>query len=158
MKDINTTNEIGKIITDSGIDDYVKKMADLWQSAKKVQTHSAFWSTNKVSFVAVTNFLLIAIKDIVNYVESLPASGADKKATVVNSIAKLYDTVIVDVMPIWLKPFSGMIRSIIVGEVAPAVVDFVADEIAQPTPLPTPATPVVTAQVFGVPGREDLPS
>jgi hypothetical protein len=155
MKDITITNEIGKVIVDSGLDKYVSTMISNWEAS--IKTPSWF---NKASFVSVVNFLLVALDDVILYVESLPASGPDKKATVINTVAKLYDNVIVAAMPIWLKPFSSMIRSIVIGEMLPATVDFIVDKYNSSSwAVQTPtATPTVTAQMFGEPGDPFLPN
>ena len=149
MININVTNEIGKVIVDSGLETYVANMLKTWIAAKTAS--SSWFSSAKADFVAVTNFLLTATDDVVNYVEALPASGPDKKATVIDTVTKLYDKVVPEALPIWLKPFSGIIRDIIIGQVLPAVVDFVASKL-------TTTNPVVNSQMFGVPGREDLNS
>ena len=153
MNDINVTGPIGKVIVDSGVETYIQNMAVKWDGAK---TASPWWKVwKKVSFVAITNFLLLGLDDLVNYVDGLIASGIDKKATVLDALTKIYDKIIYEAMPVWLKPFSPLIRKIVIGEIIPAAIDFFVSQYHNGSW--NKKDPQVIAQVFGMPGDTRLP-
>ena len=89
--------------------------------------------------------------------------GADKKATVLVAVEKLYDYVIREAMPIWLKPFSGLIKKhIIFGLLSPAI-DWIVQKYREgdwrkPSQEEVVAQWTVKAQSFGIPfGGGPLP-
>lgn len=150
---IHETGPLGKVIVDSGVETYVSNMAAKWDAQK---TASPWWQVwKKVSFVSVTNFLLKALDDLINYVDGLIAENIDKKATVIDAATKLYDKIIYEAMPVWLKPFSPMIRKIIIGQVLPAVVDYIV--AGYHSGSWNKKDPEVIAQMFGAPGDDRLP-
>ena len=87
-----------------------------------------FWKSSKLGLVAVTNFLLVALDNLVNYIDDKLESGPDKKATVLASVEKLYDHVIKEAMPIWLKPLSPSIKNLIINVVLSSSIDFIVDK------------------------------
>jgi len=148
MSDIHVTGPVGKAVADSGIENYIETMAVKWDESK---TASKWWQVwKKVSFVAITNFLLSRMDDLVSYVDSLVASGIDKKATVLDALTRIYDKIIYQAMPIWLKPFSPLIRTIVIGQIIPAAIDFFVTKYREGSW--NKKDPEVVAQLFGVPG------
>lgn len=148
MSDIHVTGPVGKAIADTGIEAYIETMAVKWDEARK---DSKWWQVwKKVSFVAITNFLLARMDDLISYVDGLVAAGIDKKATVLVAIAKIYDKIIYEAMPIWMKPFSPLIRAIVVGQIIPAAIDFFVGKYREGSW--NKKDPEVMAQLFGVPG------
>ena len=126
MSDFNAVNAIGSIIVDPNIDKYVMSMVAEWQATK---TTSPWWKVwKRVSFVSVTNFLLTSLADLIVYLDGTDASGVDKKATVLKAIEVLYDAIIVDAMPIYLKPFAALIRNIIINQVLSPTLDWLVDK------------------------------
>lgn len=123
----NTTSGlVGKVITDTGIESFIKIMAAKWDEERQPSPWWKFWK--KVSFVAVTNFLLASLDDLIAYVDGIIFNSLDKKATVLDAMGRLYDTVVIAAMPIWLKPFAPMIRRIIIDEVVSTAIDWIVDK------------------------------
>ena len=148
MSDIHVTGLIGKAIADSGIENYMETMAVKWDESKSSSKWWQLWK--KVSFIAITNFLLARLDDLISYVDNLVASGIDKKATVLDALTRIYDKIIYEAMPIWLKPFSPLIRGIVIGQIIPAAIDFFVSKYREGSW--NKKDPEVVAQLFGVPG------
>ena len=152
MADIYVTGPVGAVIADTGIENYIKAMALKWDQSK---TTSSWWQVwKKVSFVSITNFLLGCLDDLIAYVDGLIGTGMDKKATVLDAITKMYDKVIYEAMPMWMKPFSPLIRKIVIGEIIPAAIDFIVSKYHDGSW--NKKDPEVVAQLFGVPGQQIL--
>lgn len=148
MSDIFVTQPIGKVIEDSGIENYIETMAVKWEECK---TSSKWWQVWKqVSFIAITNFLLARLDDLIGYVDGFIDSRVDKKATVLDAAARIYDNIIYQAMPFWMKPFSPLVRAIVIGQILPAAIDFMVGKYRQGSWIKK--DPEVTAQLFGVPG------
>lgn len=81
--------------------------------------------TGKVPFKDVLRFMMDATDDLVVLVEGLVFNGQDKKATVIKALETLYDNVIEGVLPMWLKPFSGMIKYIVIDVVIDKLIDYI---------------------------------
>ena len=121
-------NPIGEVQGVEKIDNMVAALANTWDENKLNLEKSSwwmFWKSSRMGMVAVTNFLLVSLDNLVNYIDDKLESGPDKKATVLASIEKLYDHVIREAMPIWLKPFSPAVKNLIVNVVMSSAIDFV---------------------------------
>ena len=147
MEDIHVTGPVGKAVVDSGIENYVLSMATKWDENKK---QSKWWQVwKKISFIPITNFLLARMDDLVSYVDGLVASGIDKKATLLAALTRIYDKIIYEAMPVWMKPFSPLIRAIVIGQIIPAAIDFFVSKYREGSW--NKKDPEVVAQLFGVP-------
>lgn len=71
-----------------------------------------------------TIFMISVIDELVLFVEDIIPDGADKKIAVLTLINRLYDYIVVQAFPIWLKPFSNTIKNIIVGVLISNLIDF----------------------------------
>ena len=154
-------NPIGDSKVDDMIDAYVEIMAEEWESAKESSAWWKFWK--RISFVQVTDFLLKALDDLIAYVDEwVDTNGADKKATVLEAVSNLYDYVIKEAMPIWMKPFAGPIKTYIIREVMSPAIDWIVDKYRngdwrKPTQEEVVAQWQVRAQSLGLPFGGNLP-
>lgn len=73
---------------------------------------------------AAVEFLFTALDELITYVEG-QFDGLDKKALVLQAVGGIYDVVVVGLLPFWLKPFAGLVRSFVVDTVASVAVDFI---------------------------------
>lgn len=144
---IHVAGPIGQVIADSGVENYITAMAVTWDENKVESKWWQFWK--KVSFISVTNFLLKSLDDLINYVDNLIARNVDKKATVIDAITRLYDKIIFQAMPIWLKPFSPLIRKIVIDQIMSAAIDYFVSKYHDGSW--NKKDPEVVAQMFGVP-------
>lgn len=125
------SNPVGEVQEVKEIENLVNALAITWDEKKESVDKTPwwkFWKSSRLGLVAVTNFLLVALDNLVNYIDDKLESGPDKKATVLASIEKLYDYVIKEAMPMWLKPLSPAIKNLIINVVISSAIDFVVDK------------------------------
>lgn len=103
-------NPVGEPHRIEEVENKVQFYCRLWDSRKD---HKSMWLP-KVSMSAVTNFLLMALDDFVILVSSIAIPGPDKKATVLKAIECIYDYTVREAMPIWLRPFAGVVKQYVV--------------------------------------------
>jgi hypothetical protein len=124
MKD--ESNSVGEVVQIEAIDLYIQELIKEWDENKESVPWYKIW--HKVSMSRVTNFLMNAIDDLICYVDDVVDKGADKKATVINAIEKLYDYVIREALPIWLKPFAGSVKNYIIHVLVSNAIDWMVDK------------------------------
>ena len=122
----DTANPVGTAHVDDNIDNFVTVMSAEWDATKEDIPWWAFW--RRISITRVTNFLLSVLDDLIAYVDDLLDAGPDKKATVMDAIERLYDYVIAEALPIWLKPFAGAIKNYVLKDVISPAIDWIVDK------------------------------
>lgn len=159
----SNANPVGEVKLDEAIDGYVKIMAAEWDANKEVVSWWRIFTKVKVNFNHVTDFLLKALDDLIAYVDEwVDSNGADKKATVLAAVSKLYDYVIKEAMPIWMKPFAGPIKNYVIEGILSPSIDWIVDKYRngdwrKPTQEEVVAQWEIKAQSFGVPFGGSLP-
>lgn len=151
-----TVHPVGDIVKDDNLEKFIEAMVAVWDENKVVPHWWQFWK--KVNFHKIANFLINCLDDLISYFIAHNIPGADKKATVLHVLGRVYDVIIVGVMPLYLKPFSLAIRSFILNVVVSSAIDWIVDKYAKGEWRPKPEEQVVAqwvqlhAQIFGVPG------
>lgn len=110
------------------LDNAIKDLLVLWQ-AETEDSNAPWWKfwVRNTTLHHVTEFLLRSLDTFIIAVDDKLDKGPDKKATVLAALAVVYDTIIVGVLPLYLKPFSGTIKDIIIyGLLANAIDMFVS--------------------------------
>lgn len=98
---------------------------------KKIINYAIAWDEqskkwrSKIDFSKITNFLLLAMDDFIVILGEKMIPGADKKATVLDAVDKLYEYVIKEAMPIWMKPFAKPIKHFIIYILVSSAIDWV---------------------------------
>lgn len=102
---------------DTLIQDEITKIKAAWA---EVQTKNR---------LAAISTLIQAVDDLVNFVETkfVSTAGADKKAMVMSAIDTLYSDTLGAVLPLWLKPFSGLIQAAVNDGVS-VLIDFIVSK------------------------------
>ena len=86
---------------------------------------STWFNWDEFSLVGAVSFILNSLDHFIKLIEQFnDLSGADKKATVLNAVAKLYDYIAKEALPIWLKPFSAKIKHFLVYVAISYLIDF----------------------------------
>jgi len=90
----------------------------------------------------IFQFLLNAVDVFIVLIEKeMPQlAGADKKATVLNAAGFLYDALIANSLPIWLRPFNGQIKALLIDVVLSAIIDFIVSKYNVGSWVVTPTT------------------
>jgi hypothetical protein len=130
MADLPVANPVGKVQLVEGIDAYIQKMSDQWDSVKPAA--EPWWKVWKMASVkalqAATKFMLSALDDLILFVDEQIDNGPDKKATVLDAVDKLYDFVVAEALPAWAKPFASQVKHYIVYCVISSAIDFMVDK------------------------------
>lgn len=125
--DNELANPIGDVKVDETIENYVQVVVNEWDQAKVDYPWWKIWKRR--SMVAMTKFLLKALDDLVAYVdEVIDTSGADKKATVLRAIEMIYDYIIREAMPIWMRPFASKVKSIVILDIISPAIDWMVEK------------------------------
>jgi hypothetical protein len=78
---------------------------------------------------AAVEFLTNTVDELIRWVEqTFQLDGAKKKELVLAAVDKIYDTVIVGMLPFWARPFSGLIKKFVVDTVANVLIDFIVSK------------------------------
>lgn len=104
------------------IRDKIDEVINYW-----VENHPeilVWWKRVSVNWVEIVGFLVMAGDYFIKTVDDLLENGPDKKATVMSAIEEVYDFIVPNLMPIWLKPFSGQIKSFVFGVVINIIIDY----------------------------------
>lgn len=83
---------------------------------------------NKKNISDCTTFLLDCLDDSIQQAQTLPLQGADKKVLVLSIILEIYNVVISKNLPIYLKPFDLIIKTILIQIVISKLIDFIVDK------------------------------
>jgi hypothetical protein len=124
----------GVIHNVADMDKRILALADEWDAAKKENEKNwweiwKFWKWGaKIDLGQVTKFLLDSLDEFINMVDDKLFEGADKKATVLKYIDTLYEYVIREAVPIWLKPFAGTIKNYIIYKVISTSIDWIVSK------------------------------
>jgi len=120
-------NPVGVAVESDVIELYIDHLINEWEISKEpnVPWYKIWY---KISLNRVTTFLLSALDDLVAYVDDVVDNGANKKATVLLAIEKLYDYVIREAMPLWMKPFAAPIKNYIINTLISHAIDWMVDK------------------------------
>jgi hypothetical protein len=95
----------------------------LWNTEHPAQGGWAILS-GKVPLNEVVRFLIESTDEFVVMVGGMVGSTGDVKTIVLDLIGKLYDVIIAGVLPIWIRPFSGTIKYIIINVILANLMDY----------------------------------
>jgi hypothetical protein len=104
----------------------VNELLNVWKAENPIR--KGFFSilfNAKVSFNKVTAFLINSMDEFVQLIDDQLIDSADKKATVMVYVEKLYDEIVTLSLPIFLKPFSMPIKRFVIMVVVSGAIDFV---------------------------------
>jgi len=152
----DTVNPVGNVVVDANLDKFVEAMAAVWDENHESVSWWQFWK--RVNFHTVTNFLINCLDDLISYFVEHNIPGADKKATVFEVLGNLYDYIIQGMLPIYLRPFSGMVKNFIINTVVSNAIDWIVEKYKNGEWKPKSQAEVVAqwnmmhAQLFGVSG------
>ncbi len=117
------TDEVQEVL--NSIDAFLMNLKDEWDAENQANAKAGWFAVNRVRLVSGTVFIIRSLDRMIQFVEDLIPEGKDKKAAVMMVVGNLYDYVVVEAFPMWMKPFSPAIRRIIVEVVVASVIDFV---------------------------------
>jgi hypothetical protein len=156
MKIRDTVNPVGNVVEDPAVEKFVESMIRVWDNTKPQIKWWQVWKRIRIRVVA--NFLIHCLDDLISYFIQYSIPGADKKATVLAVIGKIYDHIIKEAMPFCLRIFAGTVRNYVINELVSAAIDWIVEKYKSGNWRPKPVEEVMAqwttlhAQLFGVPG------
>lgn len=100
-----------------------------------LQTYMRIWNQSKqrrawIKFDSskITNFLMKALDDFIVAVDESGMLGPDKKATVLFAVARLYDYVVREGMPVWMAPFAGVVKQYVIYVLISNSIDWIVSK------------------------------
>lgn len=138
-----TLNPVGNFQMLDRVEGYLDNLIAKWKLENPPSSWWRVWSKAKIGFVTITAFLINGLDELIQIVEdAVDVSGPDKKATVIKAITRVYDFVIKEAMPMWLRPFSPAIKNFIINVVISYAVDFIVEKYNNGNWLPPIEKPV----------------
>lgn len=119
--ELDKVNPIGKVQLIPEFEEKIIELSNQWDEKIK---NSNSWFKNKVSITTITLFLLGALDELIVTINEFLESGPDKKATVLNGLDRLYEYVLREGIPIWLRPFASVIKNYIIYSLASSAIDY----------------------------------
>lgn len=128
MKIQSESDPIGAVQKTIKFEEKIIALSNDWD--EKIKTISKkWWSVNKTRISLATIFLLNSLDELIIFAnEVVKSSGADKKATVLDGIDKLYDYVALEAFPIWLRPFATVIKQYVIYTLISSFVDYIVEK------------------------------
>jgi len=132
-KAVNDANPIGKI--HDVLDEKLHFFMTVWDGEQTISKESSWWEfwnwfrTRSNTLMKVVSFLINCMDEFILAIDSfIDLEGKDKKATVLFALEQLYDHIIKEAMPIWLKPFAGKIKHLIIYVMISYMIDFMVEK------------------------------
>lgn len=109
-------NKIGEVKKVDSVELKIQALSAAWDEQVKDMPKASWWKRlfGGVKISAVTTFLMGAVDELIQTVEEFIDYGPDKKATVLDGIDRLYEYVIKEALPIWLRPFAKQVKQYVI--------------------------------------------
>lgn len=122
-------NPIGSV-REEEVSVFVQNLATDWKLQEATLNKPKWWQFWKKTNILqeATQFMLHSIDLLIRHVEGLIPGGPDKKATVLASINELYDLIIKDLIPIWLRPVASGVKQLMMTIIIPLLIDFLVNK------------------------------
>jgi len=125
-------NPVGTIYIVSSIERRIEELKVEWNSLvtrAKENFSWRFWTWGqKIDHSVAVDFLMKSLDDFIRHVDNVLDNGPDKKATVMYAVEKLYDYIVREALPIWMKPFTKQIKKYMLNKVVSPAIDWVVDK------------------------------
>jgi len=115
-----TTDEIQSVL--QRLETYLNDLKARWDA--EGVTDKGWLFTARTRLVKGVAFIIDCLDELIQFVEDLIPEGKDKKAAVISVLEKLFDYVVAEAFPIYLKPFVPAIKKIVIDVVISVAIDF----------------------------------
>jgi hypothetical protein len=123
MKRQLSANEIQDVI--QKLESYLSDLKVRWtQNAPS----TSWWSLPHTYIHAASQFLISVLDELILFVEGIIPEGTDKKAAVMAMIDKLFDYIVVQAFPFWLRPFAPAIKKIVIDIAISHLIDYIVEK------------------------------
>ena len=103
------------------LDAQVSDIVTLW---KNEIVNSKPWTNSIGKWSVVSNYIVNAADFFIRSIDDLDMAGADKKATVLEALNTIYDSIVPGLLPFFIKPFNYFIKSFFFDVIIPLSIDF----------------------------------
>lgn len=122
------SNPVGIVRNTLEIEQKLNSLIKKWD--EKIKEVSSSWMhswgiKSKATISLATSFLLGALDELIVTVDEVLIKGPDKKATVLNCLDKLYEYVLREALPIWLRPFGSAVKQYVIYSLASYAIDYI---------------------------------
>lgn len=107
----------------SKLEVYLESLKNQWDSM--YPNRSSWLSVKKTYIIDSTIFLVSVLDDLVVFVQKHVEKGSDKKAIVLSMSSNVFDYIVGQAFPVWLRPFAPAIKEIVVSIVISQLVEFI---------------------------------
>ena len=127
-------NPVGEVHHVDAVEEQLIALAAQWDEQLEEQVWRWYYYAmpwkwgRKVNLFQVTDFLLKSLDGLIAMIDDKVDLGPDKKATVLNAIDRLYEYVIKEALPIWLKPIAGKVKNYIIFTLVSVAIDWIVDK------------------------------
>jgi len=122
-------NPIGQAYESEEVKIYVEALAAEWDAIRGDTKWWKFWNRSTAQLYKATKFLMQSIDGLVMLVDDfVDLAGPDKKATVLNAVDVLYDYVVREAIPIWMRPVAGKIKDYIINTLVSTAIDWMVQK------------------------------
>ena len=134
----------GQIVELPQISELVQKLVAQWANVQP-DVALKWWQvwSKQVNFKKSTKFLIDCVDDFIHLVEQYIPRGADKKETCLAEMAMLFDFIVANTLPVYLKPFAGKIKNAVIFVIVSELIDFMVGKYREGAwqSLPAPVVP-----------------
>ena len=116
-----STDEIQDVLRN--LEEYLNDLKMRWDNEGVNEKGWLFVARTRL--VKGTAFIINCLDELIQFVENLIPDGKDKKAAVLSILGKLFDHVIYEAFPVWLKPFAPVIKKIVLDVIVGVAIDFI---------------------------------
>lgn len=124
-------NPIGEVKFLPEIEKMVNSLATDWKDKVLAETGELkwwqFWRSGASLHTAAV-YVIGSVDKLVDCVEGVISGGSNKKATVMYAVGLLYDYVVKECMPIYLKPFAGKLKKFVIDVIVSNAVDWMVSK------------------------------
>lgn len=126
MQFVMTNNPVGEVKSVDAVQKLILELIAKWDAEVPPVSKSWWevWVMPRSSVREAIIFLLNCLDALVLAIDNELMAGADKKATVLDAISTLYDYTVRELLPVWAKPFSGVIKQYVVYVVVSNAIDW----------------------------------
>ena len=105
-----------------------------WDTIKNAKNS---WFSNTTSrFSVVAPFFYKSLDELMVLMDKYTMPGIGKKSIVMEAITELYDYVVAPLIPIYIKPFSSAIRTLVLDVLISHLVNFIVAKVRSVVPKP----------------------
>lgn len=124
------SDPVGFVYTLSKFEEKISFLKSKWDEEIKnnPKVCKKSWGIKKINLTLATNFILGCLDELIVTIDGLLQYGPDKKATVLHGIDKIYDYVLREGLPIWIRPFAYPVKQYIIYVLISNSIDWIAEK------------------------------